>query len=260
MAIQSFDPSVPNIARVYDYWLGGKDNFAADREMAAQILRAYPLAATLAQENRGFLARAVDFVAAQGVGQFIDVGAGLPTHPCTHEVARQQVPDARVVYVDNDPVVISHIAALVRSAGVGPVTGDMHDPEAILGAPEFGELIDLDKPACVIMGMVLHFATPEEATRIVSGFVRHLVAGSYLILSVGTNTDAELADRVIRTYRAGNLHEHSKAQIASYLDGFDIAEPGLCDARAWRTQWHTSDEVRPAYLLAGVGRKRPTPL
>jgi O-methyltransferase involved in polyketide biosynthesis len=247
---------VPSIARAYDHLLGGKDNFAADRELTKQILRVFPEAALLARENRGFLARAVDFVAGQGIDQFIDVGAGLPTRPCTHEVARQRVPGARVAYVDNDPVVISHTAALVRSDGVAAVAGDMHHPAAILAAPGLTELIDLGKPACVILAMVLHFTPPDEATRIVAGFTAAMATGSYLVLSIGTSTDNELADQVIAAYRAGQLQRHSKAQIAGYFDGFELVDPGLRDARAWRADWEVPEDERPIYVLAGVGLKR----
>ena len=153
----TFDASKPSIARVYDVMLGGKDNFAADREVAAMLVAAYPLFANWAKDNRVFLGRAVSYAASRGVGQFIDVGSGLPTSPNTDEIARREVPGARVVYVDNDPMVISLIRALLTSDdGIAAVEGDLRDPEAILATPEqirgfFGDL-DLISPGLVDAG------------------------------------------------------------------------------------------------------------
>jgi S-adenosyl methyltransferase len=135
--VEPFDPTRPNIARVWDYWLGGKDNFAADRELAQKMLAVHPVSAQMARENRQFLGRAVSYVTARGVRQFIDVGAGLPTAVNTHEVAQQVDPDARVAYVDNDPIVISHARSLLaKDPGVIAVPGDMRDPESILKVPD----------------------------------------------------------------------------------------------------------------------------
>jgi O-methyltransferase involved in polyketide biosynthesis len=247
-----FDTSTPNIARVYDYLLGGKDNFAADREMAAEVLGVYPLAAVLARENRGFLARAVEHVSRQGITQFLDLGAGLPTSPSTHEVAQRVNPGARVVYVDNDPVVISHIAALLAVDGVTAVPGDVRDPAQILAGLE----LDLTQPTCVILTMLLHFLDDGEAANIVAAFTGALAPGSFLIASVGINNDDVLADRVTTAYNASDLHDHGRTQIASYFAGLEIVEPGLTEARNWRPEHPQADEpAHPADVLAGVGRK-----
>jgi hypothetical protein len=140
-AVEPFDTTRPNIARVWDYWLGGKDNFAADRELAEKMLAVHPVTAQMARENRQFPGRAVSYVAARGIRQFIDVGAGLPTVLNTHDIARHVEPDARVVYVDNDPIVISHARSLLaKSPGVTAVPGDMRDPGRILADP--GQLPD----------------------------------------------------------------------------------------------------------------------
>ena len=253
-----FDPAVPNIARAYDYMLGGKDNFAADRELAGRILQLYPQAADLARENRAFLTHAVGHVAAAGIGQFIDVGAGLPTHPATHEAAREHQAGAHMVYVDIDPVVITHTLALLKADRVTAIAGDMTSPPQVLASAERTGLIDLTRPACVILAMVLHFLSAEQAANVVAGFTAALAPGSYLILSVGSNRDQDLAESVISEYSAGSLNVHTPAQIAGYFNGFDLVPPGLGDARTWRPGWDQvpADEKRRAFILAGVGRKR----
>src|SRR5579863_8642268 len=150
--MEPFDPTKPNIARVWDYWLGGKDNFAADRELAEKMLAVHPVSAQMARENRQFLGRAVNYVADRGIRQFIDVGAGLPTALNTHDIARRVDTQARVAYVDNDPIVISHARSLLaKKPGVIAVPGDMREPGRILADPGLAELIDLAEPACVIL-------------------------------------------------------------------------------------------------------------
>jgi O-methyltransferase involved in polyketide biosynthesis len=256
-----FDAKKPNIARAYDYLLGGKDNFAADRELAAKMLEIYPLAGVLARDNRSFLARAVDYVSRQGTAQFIDVGSGLPTSPNTHEVACRVNPAAQVVYVDNDPVVISHATALLAGSGnVAAVPGDVRYPDAILASA--GPVIDLSRPACVILAMILHFFDPAEAAGIVAGFVRALAPGSFLVISVGVHSDEGLADQVTAEYSAGGLHVHDRGQIAGYFTGLELAEPGLTEVQNW-LRAHDQGAVpyqgavpsRPADLLVGIGRK-----
>src|SRR5579859_8110667 len=159
--VNSFDPRTPSIARVYDYLLGGKDNFAADREVAEKLLAVYPPVVETVPESRRFVERAVTWVAGQGVTQFIDLGAGLPTAPNTHATAQAASAAAAVAYVDNDPVVTSHLTALLahHSDRVAVVDGDLHDRDAILGAAGLRAVIDLGQPVCVIMGMILHFDT-----------------------------------------------------------------------------------------------------
>lgn len=254
----SFDTSRPNIARAYDFILGGKDNFAADRELAAKMLEIYPLTRALARENRAFLARAVDFVSRNGVVQFIDVGSGLPTRPNTHEVALRVNPDARVVYVDNDPVVISHTTALLAAQGkVVAMPGDASRPEELLASPELTAMIDLARPVCVVLAMILHFFEPSQARDIVSRFVRAVAPGSFLIISVGVGNDAhDLTDRFTSAYTAGALHTHDRRQVASYFTGLEILEPGLTEVRHWLSASPVpATSARPADVLAGIGRK-----
>lgn len=253
-----FDPWKPNIARAYDFLLGGKDNFAADRELAARIMEVYPLAAAVARDSREFLARAVDYVARQGIAQFIDIGSGLPTAPNTHEVATKANPASRVIYVDNDPVVIAHARALLTAAGHADVMpGDLRDPEAIIASVRQGGLISLDEPACVILGTILHFFDPAEAVDIVAALVRAIVPGSFLILSIGFHNETpELADRFVATYDAAAIHAYDRKQAASCFAGLELVEPGLVEARCWRPVVPPASEPsRPGDVLAGVARK-----
>jgi len=250
-ALSKFDAQVPAVARAYDYLLGGNNNFHVDRELAAQILEVLPLTAVLIRESRSFLDRAVGYVAGHGVDQFIDVGAGLPTSPAVHEIAWTHNRDARVVYVDNDPMAVSHASALLAADGVTAIGVDMTDPAAVLTAAT--GLLDLERPTCVILAMVLHFVSPQEAARIVRGLTGTLVPGSYLILSVGRGNDTALGEQFKEAYTAASLHHHAREQVLSYFDGFELAEPGLTDARAWRADHLTDD--RPATVLVGVGRK-----
>ncbi|MBV9384488.1 MAG: SAM-dependent methyltransferase [Streptosporangiaceae bacterium] len=255
--VAPFDPSKPNIARAYDFILGGKDNFAADREVASKILEAYPLTGVLVRESRSFLIRAVDYVSRQGVTQFIDVGSGLPTSPNTHEVAYEADPDACVVYVDNDPVVIAHARALLAADGcVAVAPGDVHDPEAILASVRKTGVVDLDKPVCVILAMLLHFLDPAEAANRTAAFVHAIAPGSYMIMSVGVNNnDPELGARFAAAYTAAPLYLHKHDDVAGYFAGLEIVEPGLTEARFWRSPSPPPAESRPADIVAGVGRK-----
>ena len=252
-----FDAARPNVARGYDYVLGGKDNFAADRELYEEVLRIYPLAGALVRENREFQARAVDYVARQGVLQFIKVGSGLPSTLNTHEAAGRVSPAARVAYVDNDPVVISHITALLaRPASIAAVPGDMRCPAAILSRPDLAELIDTSKPFCVILTMILDLVEPGQAARIVGEFRQAMPHGSFFVASVSVNNDCGLAERMLKAYTAATVHLHSRQQIAGYFTGLEMAEPGLTEARRWRAPHVPGpDEDRPADVLAGVARK-----
>jgi O-methyltransferase involved in polyketide biosynthesis len=253
---EGFDPRRPNIARVYNYWLGGADNYAADRELAEQLLRISPGIADAVRANRQFVGRAVTWAAREGIGQFIDLGAGLPSPPSVHETARAVLPGARVVYVDNDPVVIAHARALLATGdGVVAVPGDLRDPAAVLAGEALTGVIDIRRPACVILALVLHFCDAATAREITAGYVSALAPGSCIVISVGGSDDP--GGRVATTYTAGTLHTHSGDQVAGFLAGLDLVEPGLCDARAWRAGWGEKPRPRPqaGYVLAGVGRK-----
>jgi hypothetical protein len=257
-ALLPYDVTKPNAARAYDYLLGGKDNFAADRELAARLLKLSPGLRAGAAENRGFLIRAVDWVARQGIDQFIDFGSGLPTMRNTHEVARDVDPAARVAYLDNDPVVIAHARALLSGAGVIALPGDLREPDAILGSPELAEAIDLRAPACLLLCAVLHFVDAETARAVTATLTRALAPGSYLIISVARG-NGEIAEHFTRSYTAGRLHNHSPEQITEFFGETELVPPGLVEASAWPVTTVASakavEVARVGQLLAGVGRK-----
>ncbi len=255
--MEPFDPSRPNIARVWDYWLGGKDNFAADRELAEKMLAVHPPSAQMARENREFLGRAVGYVAARGVGQFIDVGAGLPTALNTHDIARKINPEARVAYVDNDPVVISHARTLLASSpGVIAVPGDMRYPEAVLADGGLADLIDLGGPACVILSAVLHFAEAAAARDIAAAFARALAPSSYLIISVGSGSRSE-GTNFTSAYSAAQIHIHSPQEVLGFFGDLELVPPGAVSVRGWYGDEPMPDlEPRTATFIGGVARKR----
>jgi O-methyltransferase involved in polyketide biosynthesis len=254
--LKPFDPGTPSIARVWDYWLGGKDNFVADRQLAQKMLAINPLAAKMARENRQFLGRAVTYVVGRGTRQFIDVGAGLPTALNTHDIALQANPGARVAYVDNDPMVISHARALLASAeGAVAVPGDMRDPAAVLADPRLTSLINLSEPVCVILSGVLHFLPADQARQIAAGFTRAIAAGSYVIISVGTG-QAEVAEPFSAAYTAAPLYIHSPDEVMAFFDGLELVPPGVVPARGWKGGATRTPRLTPrATFLAGVAHK-----
>ncbi len=261
-----FDTSRPNVARVYDYLLGGKDHFAADRQAAQRLIETLPNAAAIAKANRTFLAAAVRHAARAGIAQFLDIGAGLPTSPSVHECARAIVPGARVAYVDNDPVAVTYAQALLATGdGVIAIEGDAREPEAILAGPELAAVIDLTEPVCLALVSMLHFFTADEADMIVDGFRQRMVPGSYLIISQG-NASRPPREAVQDAYGSGiTLTGRTAAEIAAYFDGFDLVPPGLVPVAewpaaqpdAWPPPRQAAQPTSPqAGMLAGVGRKR----
>lgn len=255
-----FDPTIPNVARVYDYMLGGKDNLAADRQLAEQLLAEFPVSAWIARQNRGFVGRAVRYCAEAGVDQFLDVGSGLPTMDNVHEVARRVIPDAAVVYVDNDRVALTHANALLAtSPGVTAIWGDVRDPGEILAHVESSGLIDLSRPVVVLLAAMLHFiGDGENPVGIVATFRDAMPAGSYLILSHATHdVQPEESARAREMYRdrgaSSLLVTRSRADIAAFFTGFELVDPGLVFTSQWRPQEPLRGE--PVDLIAGVGRK-----
>ena len=252
-----FDPRKPSIARVYDYLLGGKDNFAADREMGDKLVAVFPPAADLVPENRQFLARAVTWVANRGVSQFIDLGCGMPTAPNTHETAQAVTPGALVAYVDNDAVAVSHLQEVVAKGGAGVtvVDGDAGDPEAILGAASGG--LDLAAPACLVLGFLLHFYDPGTARSLLGRYTAGLVPGSYVVIST-VRGDGEVADRWFRTYSSGVTqgHNHSVADFTKLFDGMELMPPGVTEARQWHPGWSglPAPPARDGQAICGVAR------
>jgi len=250
------DTSTPNIARVYDYWLGGKDNYVADRAEAEKLMAVYPRLPFLARQSRFFLARAVQWLAERGVTQFLDLGCGLPTGQNTHEIAQTVRPDCRVVYVDADPIVVAHARALLRAPGVTAIPGDMAEPGAILADVRAQRLINLAEPTAVILAMVLHFFDAVTASDIVAAFARAVTPGSYIVLSVGSG-DEQIGDALAREYQAGTLYNHSFKQIAAFVEDLELIPPGVTDAKAWMPG--SPSQPRPSqsggHILAAVARK-----
>ncbi|MGH3391753.1 MAG: SAM-dependent methyltransferase [Actinomadura sp.] len=258
------DVTVPSVARIYDYLLGGKDNFAVDREMAEAILRQEPDGRAVPLANRRFLGRAVEFLAKTGIRQFLDLGAGLPSQNNVHEVAQRVRPDARVVYVDNDPVVLNHAGALLATDDSTAVIGeDMREPERILAHPTVQQMIDFSEPVAVLFVATLQFITDDQNPwGVVSAMTEPLAPGSYLALSHLT-IDGPPADRVEdiqEKYKNASapMVFRDRAAITRFFDGFELIDPGVVHL----TEWH-SDEVERArtggeWLLGGVGHKPST--
>jgi hypothetical protein len=249
------DITKPNIARVWDYWLGGKDNFAADRELAEKMLEVHPVSAQMARENRAFLGRAVGYVAARGVRQFIDVGAGLPTALNTHDIAQEVNPEARVAYVDNDVMVISHARGLLaKSPRVIAVPGDMNAPEGILADDGLADLIDLAEPVCVILSGVLHFTDAANARRVAGCFANSIAPGSYMIISVGSGNPSE-GENFTSAYTAARVSIHSHEEIESFFSGLHLVPPGVVPVSYWSGEEQVPEgELPTATFLGGVAR------
>ncbi|MGA5703050.1 SAM-dependent methyltransferase [Peterkaempfera bronchialis] len=246
---------VPHPARMYDYYLGGKTHFAADRLAAQQVLEAFPYARVTATENRGFLLRAVMRLAQSGVHQFLDIGTGIPTEPNVHQVVQAVEPSTRVVYVDNDPIVLAHARALMMSTASGRtayVEADLREGERILEAGSLTAVLDLGRPVALVLGAILHFL-PDVADPygIVRRLIGRLATGSYLVVSHVTGDWApELWARITETYHLGGipLQVRSRSEVARFFHGLDLIEPGLKPVH-W---WHPSDEAGADPGLAAV--------
>jgi hypothetical protein len=253
--VREFTTTEPSIPRVWDVLLGGKDNFAVDREQAARLLKVFPRAAELARESRQFQCRAVMYVAGQGVRQFIDAGCGLPSAPNTHETAQRIQPGAIVVYADNDEQVLSHARSiLARADGVLQIAGDIGYPDEILCDWRVRQPLDFHQPICVVMTMTLHFYDTENARRIAARFIDGIPDGSYVILSVG-QLEGETSDQFTKEYQAGHLHHHTAEDVASFMDGLHLVDPGITEARKWRAPAFIPDDPRRGRIWAAVGQK-----
>ena len=257
---QSIDAGQAHAARVYDYWLGGKENYPADRLAAEQIMSARPDITNTVRANRIFLARAVRYLAAEaGIDQFLDIGAGLPASDNVHEVAQSVNPGARVVYVDNDPVVISHARALLLGAIHGTtafVDADVRDPDYVIG--QAAELLDFSRPVAITLLMVLQFVGDESDPQdIVTRLMAAVPSGSHLVLSHPAK-DVQLAGLAEGTKRYNELvnlplTRRNHAQVSGFFTGLEMLEPGLVPINRWRP---AKDDGRPdAPAFAGIGRK-----
>jgi hypothetical protein len=251
------DTGRPHPARMYDYWLGGRDNYEIDRDAAERVLATMPRMRDAIHENRAFLRRAVRAVVEGGVRQIIDIGTGIPTPPNTHEVA-QQIAPTRVAYVDNDPIVGVHAQArLLGTRDTGFVLADLREPEAILQHPMVRSLIDFEQPVALLLVAVLHFITDyEEPARIVRVLREALPSGSWLVLTHGTNDTAvhDTSDAVnVYKNATATLNLRPRGQVLGFFEGFDLVEPGLVTIAEWRPESDT--ELTRFGIYGGVGRK-----
>jgi hypothetical protein len=260
--------SVPNPARIYDYLLGGKDNYPADREVAEQVVAIAPVTLDVVRDNRAFLRRAVSFLTKEaGIRQFIDLGSGLPTHGNVHEIAKAIAPDARVVYVDNDAMVVTHSRALLADDNTLAIQADLREPDTVLGHPEVRGLIDFDQPIALLLMAILHFIPDDQdPLGIVARFRDAVPTGSYLAISHSTRdipvrpdmSTAEMTAmgaRVERLYQltTASLVTRTRAQVERFFDGFDLLDPGLVEIQRWRPDDQGS--MLPGGFYGGVGRK-----
>jgi hypothetical protein len=261
--------SVPNPARVYDYLLGGKDNYPADRQVAEQVVAIAPVAREVVGDNRAFLRRAVRFLTREaGIRQFIDLGSGLPTQGNVHQIAQAIAPDARVVYVDNDTMVVTHSRALLAGDNTLAIQADLREPDVILRHPQVRELIDFHQPVALLLVAILHFIPDDQdPIGIMARFRDALPPGSHLAISHATKdvpvrpdmsaeVMAEMGARVERLYQqtTAYISTRTRAQVGQFFDGFDLLNPGLVEIQLWRPDDPTS--MLPGGFYGGVGRKR----
>jgi hypothetical protein len=255
----SVDLTRPSVARMYDYFLGGSHNFAVDRETARAVEKIYPGMMGAARANRSFLRRAVRYLSAHGVDQFLDLGSGIPTVGNVHEIAQHTNPDARVVYVDVEPVAVAHSVALLAKDPLAiAVRADLRDPDAVLGNPEVRAHLDFERPVAVLLSAALHFVTDSDHPHAVVARYRDAVpSGSYLAISHGSlegipQNSVTSGERVQAVYQRtdAQLVLRSRAGITAFFDGMDVIAPGVVLLTEWRSD---SDD---AYINAYVGVAR----
>lgn len=258
---EAYDLGTPSQARMYDYYLGGKDNFPADREAAEKALSVVPCGRDVAWANRQFLVRAVRYLANNGIDQFLDLGTGIPTSPNVHEIARSVNPDSNVVYVDNDPIVVVHDRARLANQGIGIIAarGDIRYPLNILSNHAVRELIDFSRPVGVLFVAVLHFITQaENPYDAVAAFREHISPGSYLVLSHITSdgTGRETIRTITESYSKASAPAvfRTREQIKAFFDDFDLVEPGVVEVSEWQSET-TSVNLPALRFVGGVGRK-----
>jgi hypothetical protein len=252
------DLSKPNPARVYDYILGGANNFEVDREFAKQVMAGLPDAQAQAQENRGFLRRAVSYLAEQGIRQFVDLGSGIPTVGNTHEVVQRIDPTVRVVYVDHEPVAVAHSELILQdNENAAIIRGDVRDSSSILNHEVTKRLIDFDEPVAILMFAVLHFVSDDEDPyRLVARYRDATVPGSYLAVSHITQDDRpEIGELVEQYQRSVNmLTERTNAEVARLFAGYDLIDPGVVFTREWRPELDL-DYANASLLYGAVGQR-----
>ncbi|MEU0005414.1 SAM-dependent methyltransferase [Streptomyces sp. NPDC006314] len=258
-AAQRIDTTRPHPARVYDWFLGGKDNYPVDEALGRRITAIDEGAVRAARANRAFMHRATRALAEDGIRQFLDIGTGIPTEPNLHQIAQSVAPDARVVYVDNDPIVLAHASALLRGTPEGVteyVQADARDPQTILRCA--AQTLDLGRPVALSLIALLHFVADEDGAHdVVSALVDALAPGSCLVLSMMTaDFEPENVRKGIAAYAAGGvtLVARSRDEVSVFFEGLDLLEPGIVPVADWRRE-EAPDGVGPISLYGGVGRK-----
>jgi hypothetical protein len=259
-----FDTSVASIARIYDYWLGGKDNFKVDRDAAEAMIQQYPDIVAGVRMNRAFLGRAIHYLAAEvGIRQFLDIGTGLPSVNNTHEVAQRAAPGSRIVYVDNDPIVLSHAKALLTSTPEGAcayIDADIRNPGQIL--QEAAGTLDFSQPVAVCLIMILQFVPDEDDPwKITRALMDAVPAGSYLVIAhPASDVDQEVAPALRQlSTRMGRTRAlpRSHPEVLRFFDGLEMVEPGLVQLHRWRSGTGVTDTGRNLAAYGGVGHKPP---
>jgi SAM-dependent methyltransferase len=257
------DVATPHTARMYDYFLGGKTNFAADRDAAERVIASIPGVVETARANRAFLARAIRHAAEQGMRQFLDIGTGIPAPGNTHEIAQSVAPESRVAYVDNDPIVLAHARALMAPDGRGRTTyvqADLREPEKILASPEVRDVIDFGRPVCVALISIMHFiSAADDPQRIVGTLREALAPGSMLIVAQATRdrVDREKAREAVEIYAttSAGVTPRTHGEILAFFDGFELADPGLVRVAHWRPDGPPPTPAQTALIhsYGGVG-------
>jgi S-adenosyl methyltransferase len=261
---QEINTNMAHPARVYDYWLGGKDNFPADRALAEMMIQAVPNMREMAAANRAFLGRAVRHLATEaGVRQFLDIGTGIPTSPNVHDVAQQVAPDARVVYVDNDPIVLAHARALLTSQDAGAtafILADLRDPKSILDHPTLAATLDLSQPVAVMLVAVLMYFRDHDSPNpfeMVATVMERMPSGSYLAVThPAPDFNPEEAARAVAAAEAAGitLVPRAQAEVGEFFTGLELVDPGVTPVLSWRPDAPPADP-RLAYYWAGIARK-----
>lgn len=256
------DTSRPHPARMYDYYLGGQDNYEVDRAAAEQVLTAAPDVRLSARANRDFLQRAVRSVVQDGVRQIIDIGTGIPTSPNTHEAAHAVDNGVKVAYIDNDPIVSTYAGAkLTNAEHTGFLLADMRDPKSIVEHPALRALIDFSQPVALLLVSVMHFVTDDEdPTGLIGELTGPLAPGSRLVLSHATGDfhDPETATAGSEVYKKATAHLtlRTRDEVVRLFDGFELEEPGVVQVPRWRPEGEITEELSRAAVYSGVGVKR----
>ncbi|MGW2379791.1 SAM-dependent methyltransferase [Streptomyces sp. NPDC001658] len=255
---EEIDTSRPHPARIYDYLLGGKDNYEVDQQAGDALAARAPEARLSVRANRAFLQRAVRHVTGAGIRQILDVGTGLPTSPNIHETAQEAARDVRVAYVDNDPIVKAHADALLSSSGATSIVlADLRDPRSVVDHPDVRRIIDFDEPVALFLVAILHFLTDvEKPGQIVATLRDALPPGSFLVLSHATGDLADRRDaQAVYNNATATMNLRSHAEIERFFDGFDLLEPGLVQVPFWRPDTPPPARSEEVGFYGGVARR-----